>query len=62
VARYTLVFLGADGHVEARREVDARDDDQAIDLAGESDHLHVIEVRQDERIVARFPERRRRPG
>ena len=55
-----LVFLGADGQAAAFREVEVRDDDQAIDLAGESDHPYVIEVRQGARVLARFPEKLRR--
>jgi hypothetical protein len=55
VAPYRIHLLGKDGSIAGEHVVECWDDDQAIDLAGKSDHPHEMLVWQDDRLVARFP-------
>jgi hypothetical protein len=52
---YTFSFLSPAREVLVEEVQWFEDDDHALDTIGRSDHPHEIEVRQGERLVARFP-------
>lgn len=55
MAEYTITFLGADGAPMSQKTIICDCDDDAIDLVGDSTHLHGIDIHHGERHVVRFP-------
>jgi hypothetical protein len=55
MAPYTVSFLGPAGDLLVEQVHWFEHDDHALDTIGRSSHPHEIEVRQGERLVARFP-------
>ncbi|MFI4935531.1 MAG: hypothetical protein ACHP7N_12985 [Caulobacterales bacterium] len=55
MAPYTVSFLGPEREVLIQDVQWFAHDDHALDTIGRSSHPHEIEVRQGERLVARFP-------
>ena len=55
MAQYTIHFLDAHGAIEATQTHECHCDDDAIDLVGESEHPHAIDVLDGARHVVRFP-------
>jgi len=51
---YKVLLIGSDGSPLEERTIACASDDEAIDHAGRISHRFTIEVRQDERLVARF--------
>jgi hypothetical protein len=52
--RYRVFFLDTHGEPLNHEEVECRNDDEAIDRVGRSDHPYGIELREGARVVARF--------
>lgn len=52
---YAIRLLGPGDETVASQERWFEHDDHALDTIGRSAHAHEIEVRQGERLVARFP-------
>jgi len=52
---YTVSFLGPAREVLVEEVQWFEHDDDALDMIGRSNHPHEIEVRQGQRLVARFP-------
>jgi hypothetical protein len=52
--RYRVFFLDAQGRSLNQQDMDCRDDDDAIDRIGRSDHPFAMELRDGARVVARF--------
>jgi hypothetical protein len=59
LAVYTVTLFNADGSVHRQHELQCESDDHVIDLVGESDHPHAIDIHQGERHVVRIPPWRR---
>ena len=59
LARYLIRLLNARGERHAMLEREHQSDDEAIDPAGFLDHPHALEVWDGERLVARFPPKRK---
>lgn len=55
MADYKLYFLGKTGRVEARLDLQANDDAQAIVLAEREDDGRAMELWHGERVVKRYP-------
>ena len=52
---YIVTFFDRHGQIEKQDSIMGASDDDVIDAVGESDHAHVIEIKDGERLVARFP-------
>ena len=51
---YTTTYFNKDGSVHRRRNLEARDDDHALDLTGQSDHPYAMALHLGERCVGYF--------
>lgn len=52
---YIVTFFDRHSLIEKQDSIMGASDDDVIDAVGESDHAHVIEIQDGERLVARFP-------
>ncbi|OQW60443.1 MAG: hypothetical protein A4S17_00695 [Proteobacteria bacterium HN_bin10] len=52
---YIVTYFDRNGGVEKQDALRFASDDAAIDAVGESPHRHAIEIKDGERLVARFP-------
>lgn len=52
---YIVTYFGRNGQIEKQDSIISASDDDVIDAVGESDYAHVIEIKDGERLVARFP-------
>lgn len=59
MAPYQISYFALDGSIVHSEQILFRDDDQAIDWVGASDHPHEIHLHQGERLVAKVPPVRR---
>jgi len=57
MALYRIELLDENGSLHSELELDCVDDDDAIESAGRIDYPHVMQLYEDDRLVARFPGR-----
>lgn len=52
---YIVTYCGRNGHIGKQDTIMRASDEDVIDAVGGSDHAHVIEIKDGERLVARVP-------